>query len=846
MTHMLRPSRRVVGRSAVAAVLASFFVPIAAAAPASAESQEPPVSISVDPGALKNHISPTLFGANHRYAYGGFGMWDTAQQQAYPGFAQQVQDAGIGAIRYPGGTIANRFDWKASIGPVSERRPSAHGGDIGEPITAEFGPDEFGQFLDETGAVGTIVVNFATADAAEAADWVEYMTAPIGTNPRGGTAWADVRAANGRTEPYDIAYWEVANEPDLGGQKYWRDGVPTASPAPGAAELYAHGGSTRFTRQWAAREADYRSSAARSDGTAGQEFLVRYAPVASGSATVYVNGTAWQRVASLSGAGNTNVYTLDEATGRIAFGDGTHGRIPPTNAVVDVTYVSGPHDGFVDFYREMKAANPQANVCLGAAANDFLDAMGSDGPYDCAVYHSYVTQNIVPGGTPWTDFRTRFLTKPDDMLYYVDRASRKIADLRNTQPGEIPVIVTEYGHMGYGNSYPSDAPHYHRSLDEGLYNAEYLRQLIGLGTIDVAMRHALIDYQFADAPAGSTNVGTPDDGMFGGPGPDIIPQAQALVNQLFKPLHGQTTVLTSVSGSPDIVAPGGDSADALTSMSSVDEHGNLTIMVINRSADEDLAAAIDPGFEHESSALIRTVTGDSPVAYNTPEDRDGVALTSTTSSVGSGEFTYVFPKHSVTTIRLEPRTGTPLFVDHYDGEATGNPPTGYTVSAPAGAVAVAEDSTAGKVLALTRTAPGSQLIAAQREIGSFSGDLEVVTRVRASQRDAALGLHVLDASGQPVARVSLTASGRYAYTDGATFINAGPYTDDAWHDVSIVIHRASGTYDLEVDGELLVQGASLQRPAATAAAVRIQIPTTSSRTSRFELDEVSAFDLATS
>jgi alpha-L-arabinofuranosidase len=42
------------------------------------------------------------------------------------------------------------------------------------PQSSTVGPDEFGRLLDQTGAVGTITVNFATGTAREAADFVAY------------------------------------------------------------------------------------------------------------------------------------------------------------------------------------------------------------------------------------------------------------------------------------------------------------------------------------------------------------------------------------------------------------------------------------------------------------------------------------------------------------------------------------------------------------------------------------------------------------------------------------------------------------------------------------------------
>jgi alpha-N-arabinofuranosidase len=836
---MKRQTRAIGG--GVAVTVALTLAPLAASAGGSMGAEAATAaatSITLDPAKLGNVINPDLFGVNHRYGYEGFGMWDPATQQPYPAFTQQVSDADFGAIRYPGGTIANRFDWKASIGPLAQRKPSPHGGTIGEPLTADFGPDEYGRFLEQTGAVGSIVVNFGTANAADAADWVEYMTAPVGANPRGGTAWADVRAANGHPAPYDIPYWEVGNEPNFTQQSYWRAGTSTLSPA----QLYADGGSTQFTKQRAARDGDYRTSAAVSTGAAGQQFLVQYAPVTAGSATVYVGSTAWQRVSSLSGAGANPVYVLDDATGRITFGDGTNGGIPTSGSVVSISYTSGPHDGFVDFYREMKEADPSAKVCLGASDTAYIDAMGANGVYDCAVFHSYVTSSTVPGGTPTSDFRSRFLSKPDDMVYYINRAAQYIQTVRGTAPGEVPIVVTEYGHLGDSNANPSDAPHYHRSLDEGLYDAEFLRNLIQLGTVPLAMRHALVDYQFADAPAGSLNVGTPDDGMIGGPGPDTVPQGQALVYQLFGPMHGQQTVGTTVAGSPVIAASGGDSMSALTALASTDQQGNIVLLVINRSADQDIAADVLPkGYVHSADATVRVVNGDGPAAYNTPEDRDAVALTESVRSVGTGNFTHTFPAHSVTSIALS-HPAQVLFGDDYGADTIGQPPAGYTVSGPIGAASVTSDVGGDKVLTLQRTAPGSQLISAVRPMAATSDDLEFFARVRAAQANAALGLQLLDGSGQPVARVSLAANGRLSYTTGSVFVDTPTtYPTGAWVDLDIRVDAATGTYRLGVNGATIVDNATLERPLASAAQVRAQIPTTSASPSRFDIDQMWSF-----
>lgn len=56
------------------------------------------------------------------------------------------------------------------------------------------------------------VYALARGDADDAADLIEYLNAEVGSNPNGGTAWAEARAANGHEEPYNVRYFEIGNE----------------------------------------------------------------------------------------------------------------------------------------------------------------------------------------------------------------------------------------------------------------------------------------------------------------------------------------------------------------------------------------------------------------------------------------------------------------------------------------------------------------------------------------------------------------------------------------------------------------------------------------------------------
>src|SRR5215208_4879068 len=219
---------RGIRRRREAAAIATLVAALAVMATAAAGSRphhhgdhkrhRPHPTLIVRPGkGSERLVRSGLFGVNHRYAYEGYGMWD----QSIPGvprrFDRRFDAARLRAIRFPGGTIAHTYHWDRAIGPVAQRRLNVSGRD-GTPLTNDFGPDEFGEFVARHGLEAMMVANFGSGTAREAANWVEYMNAPVGTNPNGGTPWAERRAANGHPQPYGVRNWEIGNEMASRGQ----------------------------------------------------------------------------------------------------------------------------------------------------------------------------------------------------------------------------------------------------------------------------------------------------------------------------------------------------------------------------------------------------------------------------------------------------------------------------------------------------------------------------------------------------------------------------------------------------------------------------------------------------
>jgi alpha-N-arabinofuranosidase len=615
----------------------------------------PPVtSITVDTASPGEAINPGVFGSDVLAPFDGMGSFDAASGAFWPSFVTQLASGvGAGSLRFPGGITGQSYQWMRAIGPESQRGANPVG-PSGGPSPSTVGPDEFGSLLDLTGAEGVVDVDFATGTAAQAADFVHYMT-----DAPGSSTWAQERAENGHPAPYDVPYWEVGNE-ELTAD-YWRSGTtvtagtpPTnANACPTVATCeYIYGGTTSFTDQGVVLAADRRSSAAASTGAASQSFQVAYPPVVSGSATVKVGGTAWAPVSSLTGAGpSAHDYTLDPSTGAIIFGDGLHGAIPPSGAVVTASYQSGPHDGFAQFYTTMKQADPAIQVCSSDTTQNFIDAMGTTQPYDCLQDHPYVGSGNISPSLPIDQYESQVMTVPD-----VENAAVKTlqTEADDAAGRHVPLVLSEYGQLIDSTPDPLDAPYFLNSLDEALVNASQLVDWIQLG-IPVADRQ-LLD---AELPASSAvTAGLPGAAPFATtgaittPGPQTVVQPTGEYLALMGPLAGGSLLDATVTANPALPssnpAPTGDlavvSAATLT---------GIQLVVINRSPNVDVASAVNfAGMTGRATATVTTLDGPSPLSDNSSQAPNTVTTSTSAAAVTGGAATITFPAHSISLVTL--------------------------------------------------------------------------------------------------------------------------------------------------------------------------------------------------
>ncbi len=125
-----------------------------------------------------------------------------------------------GVIRWPGGCFADSYNWRDGIGPRNfrPRRANFWAGSGDWPASApkdgpgrydpnHFGTLEFLRFCKLAGGQPYLAANLRSLTARDFYEWVDYCNAPAGA-----TTLAELRAAHGEKQPFNVRYWGVGNE----------------------------------------------------------------------------------------------------------------------------------------------------------------------------------------------------------------------------------------------------------------------------------------------------------------------------------------------------------------------------------------------------------------------------------------------------------------------------------------------------------------------------------------------------------------------------------------------------------------------------------------------------------
>ncbi|MFD9777498.1 cellulose binding domain-containing protein [[Kitasatospora] papulosa] len=162
--------------SAIAALAAAPPAPAATGRTAAAQAamvttadEASTVKVSVNAGVGLGTIDEAAFGVNHA-------LWDSHMND--PEVTGLLGEAGVGVMRYPGGSYGDIYHWKDHTAP---------GGYVAPHTTF----DEFMSSVRTSGSQPMIIANYGTGTPQEAADWVRYANV---------------------TRSYGAKYWEIGNE----------------------------------------------------------------------------------------------------------------------------------------------------------------------------------------------------------------------------------------------------------------------------------------------------------------------------------------------------------------------------------------------------------------------------------------------------------------------------------------------------------------------------------------------------------------------------------------------------------------------------------------------------------
>jgi alpha-N-arabinofuranosidase len=155
---------------------------------------------------LYGHFSEHL----GRCIYGGIYVGESSEIPNVNGMRTDVVEAlknlDIPVLRWPGGCFADEYHWMDGIGPKENRKRmiNTHWGGVVEDNS--FGTHEFFELCDQLGCEPYINGNLGSGTVQEMSEWIEYMTFD------GESPMANLRAKNGRKEPWKVKYFGVGNE----------------------------------------------------------------------------------------------------------------------------------------------------------------------------------------------------------------------------------------------------------------------------------------------------------------------------------------------------------------------------------------------------------------------------------------------------------------------------------------------------------------------------------------------------------------------------------------------------------------------------------------------------------
>ena len=634
------------------------------------------INLNVDFNQVEREIDDSIFGINHRYAFNGYGSFDSETMKMKDEFADLYKASNFGSVRYPGGTISNLFQWKGSIGDLSSRTKQIHGfynNPNQHGITPSFGINEVGTFAQDMGSEIVYVYGFGRGSAQDASDLIEYLNAPVGLNPNGGVDWASIRAKNGHQEPFNVRYFEIGNENNQGGtdgttsQQYWMQFVDG-----GAEKAYVDGGLVKINRQFAVLKDDWNKTASDSTGEANQKRYMRYAnpnpmtgengmelvndfkAVEEGSVHVFVDGQEWTCVDSFANqTSDAKVYTIDYRDGSFTFGDGIHGMIPTKGKEIRVSY-QVQRDGFVAVSKAMKEtmakidATKECNIYSSYETKGFIDRMANQQDYyDGLTIHPY-------SGTPQGGSNNAELFYDSAMKLAEDNGIKHVENYVKMLPeGKVPVI-SEYGIFRSTDSLV-------RSQTHAVYIAKVLMEYVRLGSPYI-QKHCLVDWYSSGADSlGPTQQAViqavPQEGSNTQTGEGnfkFFATPSARVFEMINSSFGNQIIKTEF----DDMIQLDNGVNAYSSLASKDSEGNVYVALVNVERNNSRKIKLDfTGFDASNKYIeTQTLAGASFTDENSLENPNKVAIEKDNFVNEGSNIEITLKPHSFTIVKIAAQT----------------------------------------------------------------------------------------------------------------------------------------------------------------------------------------------
>ncbi len=118
-----------------------------------------------------------------------------------------VRELDTPICRYPGGNFVSAYNWEDGIGP-KDQRPTRLDLAWRTAESNQVGIHEFADWAEKANTEMMLAINLGSRGLDEARAFVEYVNHP------GGSAWSDLRKANGRADPWGVKLWCLGNEMD--------------------------------------------------------------------------------------------------------------------------------------------------------------------------------------------------------------------------------------------------------------------------------------------------------------------------------------------------------------------------------------------------------------------------------------------------------------------------------------------------------------------------------------------------------------------------------------------------------------------------------------------------------